>query len=355
MDRTPPEVWAKIASYACTDSGSTGCSLSLTSRFIRQACEPYTMQSIAVHGPRSIYALQAALLSQLAVPCRTRYLYISQHLLLGPSYDDRLTQSLEREAAEREHVWDDPPWQACTDDELESEKSVAEAIWMIIEIVASTVEVMGLDIPLRTFEWHSESILAMPRLTDLTCNKYPLHDIDGGRPHMHSPSFPLLFRLHITRSFDLYLHSNSISRLAPALRHLKFTGFSTETDGPFGLYLAFAMGHDIMGPRATMEEIGLLGPSIQTIYVKPRRAPARGARGDSVAFRAVVMHNSFMRPLVKLDELGDSRFVLLKADTKDEAQARDPMADWKAAIQGIEDYWAQEESPCFHVNDQCDR
>ena len=212
---------------------------------------------------------------------------------------------------------------------------------MIIEFAASTVEVMGLDIPLRTFECHSKSILAMPRLRDLTCNKYPLHDIDGDRPSMHSPSFPLLRRLHITRSFNLCLHSDSITNLAPALRHLKFSGLDTHSDTHFVLYLALAMGRiTIPGAGSMMENFRTLEPSIQTIYVKPGRAPARGARGD---YMAVMMHDSFMESLVGLDELGHSRLVLPRADTKEGAQARDPMVDWKAAIQGVEDYWEHEE------------
>ncbi|KAI0345954.1 hypothetical protein BDW22DRAFT_1370326 [Trametopsis cervina] len=50
MDKCPPEIHARIFSYACTDDGTTGCHLSLVSRYIHQVSSPYRWQCLALAG-----------------------------------------------------------------------------------------------------------------------------------------------------------------------------------------------------------------------------------------------------------------------------------------------------------------
>jgi hypothetical protein len=50
MESIPPEILALIFSYACTDDGYTGRSLSLVSRYISDVSKPYKLQSVAVRG-----------------------------------------------------------------------------------------------------------------------------------------------------------------------------------------------------------------------------------------------------------------------------------------------------------------
>ncbi|KAF7973305.1 hypothetical protein HWV62_15627 [Athelia sp. TMB] len=47
MDRVPFEIWIKIFSFACTDAGFTGRSLSLVSKFVRDASAQVKLQKIA--------------------------------------------------------------------------------------------------------------------------------------------------------------------------------------------------------------------------------------------------------------------------------------------------------------------
>jgi hypothetical protein len=50
MESIPPEILSLIFSYACTDDGYTGRSLSLVSRYISDVSKPYKLQSVAVRG-----------------------------------------------------------------------------------------------------------------------------------------------------------------------------------------------------------------------------------------------------------------------------------------------------------------
>jgi hypothetical protein len=50
MDRCPPEIWMKIASFACTDDGLTCRSLSLVSKSFHDISKPFKLQSIALRG-----------------------------------------------------------------------------------------------------------------------------------------------------------------------------------------------------------------------------------------------------------------------------------------------------------------
>ncbi|KZP13365.1 hypothetical protein FIBSPDRAFT_692487, partial [Athelia psychrophila] len=46
MKHIPSEIWRNISSEACTDTGFTGLSLSLVSKFVRSASEPVKLQSV---------------------------------------------------------------------------------------------------------------------------------------------------------------------------------------------------------------------------------------------------------------------------------------------------------------------
>ncbi|KAI0789797.1 hypothetical protein C8Q75DRAFT_764900 [Abortiporus biennis] len=50
MDKCPPEIHARIFSYACTDDGTTGLSLSLVSRYIYDVSSPFQWQAVSLPG-----------------------------------------------------------------------------------------------------------------------------------------------------------------------------------------------------------------------------------------------------------------------------------------------------------------
>ncbi|KAI0766436.1 hypothetical protein BD413DRAFT_153688 [Trametes elegans] len=61
METCPSEIWMLIFSFACTDDGSTGRSLSLVSRAFQHLSYPYQWQSLAIYG----HAQAAAFTKQL--------------------------------------------------------------------------------------------------------------------------------------------------------------------------------------------------------------------------------------------------------------------------------------------------
>ncbi|KZT20182.1 hypothetical protein NEOLEDRAFT_1076164 [Neolentinus lepideus HHB14362 ss-1] len=48
MDRIPTELWRRTFSFACTDDGGTGRSLSAVSKYVRDASDHYRYQSMAL-------------------------------------------------------------------------------------------------------------------------------------------------------------------------------------------------------------------------------------------------------------------------------------------------------------------
>lgn len=59
MNRCPPEIHARIFAYACTDDGTTGCALSLVSRYIHEVSYPYQWQCISLAGFKRVVQLAA--------------------------------------------------------------------------------------------------------------------------------------------------------------------------------------------------------------------------------------------------------------------------------------------------------
>lgn len=60
MDRIPVETWLQICAEACTDGGTTGRSLALVSRYVRELSKPYRLQSISLRGHKQ--AISCALM-----------------------------------------------------------------------------------------------------------------------------------------------------------------------------------------------------------------------------------------------------------------------------------------------------
>lgn len=82
MERCPVEVWQRILSLACTDGGYTGCSLSLVSRFMRDAVEPICFHSVMLIGRERCTAF-ATLLDRSTTQKTIRHLFV--HWQISPS------------------------------------------------------------------------------------------------------------------------------------------------------------------------------------------------------------------------------------------------------------------------------
>jgi hypothetical protein len=61
MDRFPPEILSQIFSFACTDGGYTGRSLSIVSKYVHKTSKPYKYNSIRLYDVRSAAAFASFL------------------------------------------------------------------------------------------------------------------------------------------------------------------------------------------------------------------------------------------------------------------------------------------------------
>jgi hypothetical protein len=77
MDRVPPELWTEIFSYACTDNGFTGRSLSLVSRHVHRCSKTVKLQSVSVIGLPQIIRFVSLLRSTPPHLKRIRQLFIA--------------------------------------------------------------------------------------------------------------------------------------------------------------------------------------------------------------------------------------------------------------------------------------
>ena len=76
MNQTPSEVWKNIFSFACTDTGFTGRSLSLVSKYIHETSKSVKLQSIALRGYGQMLAFADLLEKYPPTHRRVRYLLI---------------------------------------------------------------------------------------------------------------------------------------------------------------------------------------------------------------------------------------------------------------------------------------
>ena len=76
MDHFPPEIWEQIFIFACTDSGRTGVSLSLVSRYFRNVSSSYQYQSVSLTRSKHIPLFRNTLSRAPLKARRIKYLYV---------------------------------------------------------------------------------------------------------------------------------------------------------------------------------------------------------------------------------------------------------------------------------------
>ncbi|PPR05237.1 hypothetical protein CVT24_010344 [Panaeolus cyanescens] len=76
MNTLPPEIWMHIFSFACTDDGLTGRSLSLVSHYFYHLSLPYKYQSISIRRSDQLISLSRLIRSLRPAAKTTKYLYV---------------------------------------------------------------------------------------------------------------------------------------------------------------------------------------------------------------------------------------------------------------------------------------
>ncbi|KAJ7889921.1 hypothetical protein B0H14DRAFT_2497490 [Mycena olivaceomarginata] len=76
LETVPPEIWAEVFAFSCTDTGCTGRALSLVSRAAHLVSKPLKYQSIVVTGFRELLKLLAVLRELPPGARRVKYLCV---------------------------------------------------------------------------------------------------------------------------------------------------------------------------------------------------------------------------------------------------------------------------------------
>lgn len=73
------EILSHIFLLACTDGGSTGCALSMVSKYIRETSKPHKYHSVALHGQRQTKAFASVLAHTQSHHRRVVHLFLSNN------------------------------------------------------------------------------------------------------------------------------------------------------------------------------------------------------------------------------------------------------------------------------------
>ncbi|KIP08963.1 hypothetical protein PHLGIDRAFT_355069 [Phlebiopsis gigantea 11061_1 CR5-6] len=186
MQHCPPELLLRIATYACTDDGRTGCALSEVSRYIRDASRRVRYHSLAIRSHRRLLAL-GELLVEAPTPFTVHHLFVSVWIPgvgpCRPRNKEGLLQALER----------------------------------VFEYASPTLRTLIVDAP----RLKKSLTIRFPHLTDLS--------IDTFRSEPRAPDphtfFPSLRRLHVADCRYIAPHElwRDLAAYAPTLTHLRLS------------------------------------------------------------------------------------------------------------------------------------
>ncbi|TFK26173.1 hypothetical protein FA15DRAFT_667666 [Coprinopsis marcescibilis] len=218
----PLEIWMRICYLACTDTGTTGRTLPLVSRFMYQASKPHRLRSVAIKGVLQIVSFVRHL---EALPERHRQvesLYLTTWVEGTPRLDSddgpmvQILLDLYRPGT----VSRFPGTEDVNDVINSPEELAAHAIFRMLKCVSSTVKILHIYTDFyRDFIFFP---LSMDRLEELT--------FQGPHESMYKPYVDRLLpcpSLRRLKMRDVELGSQgsntlipSIAAIAPSLTHL---------------------------------------------------------------------------------------------------------------------------------------
>ncbi|KAK7037930.1 hypothetical protein R3P38DRAFT_2903483 [Favolaschia claudopus] len=349
LDRFPPEICDHIFEFACRDTGFTGCSLSLVSKYIQHTAAPTRYLSVALTSHAQILAF-ARLVENSEALFHTKYLYLNGYLdeeamdkienavyvaatqasvqyrelhKQLPAGDERLDEAkavLDREGAKARAEM------------VEFGREVAIAVEKILRRVASSVEVLYISLNEKAAK-AMENTLSLPHLRDLTTRGgFPLHPNNKNVPVVE-PTNSLL-HLHAVETFDQWAWTgdyfrNGISYLAPSLTHLRLSDLRTD-DGTLE-YLESSLGSSTVLKNG----ITLLPSTLELVVLKPTVEPPPyvgcSCSDDTPQYYDMIKFGRRLRDR-------DHRVVMLHADKV--ASADDAyLHEWMDKVNGMACRW----------------
>ena len=217
MDQCPVEILFAIFSFACTDGGATGLSLSLVSKRIRIVSRTHAFQTIALYGTRQISAF--ADLMEALEPSARRV----KHLFLI----DRRRNCLECPSSQDLEAW--LRTRVLQDSQLSApvREWPASNLLRLLRALAPSLRDLALLL-FRRYDAHPLSV-PLPALAELTIHSSSLHTAHamhglGLAPPHAIAELPALRRLHVVQDGPMRQPvPRAVARLAPRLTHLRFS------------------------------------------------------------------------------------------------------------------------------------
>lgn len=250
----PPEIWSIIFSFACTDDGFTGRSLSLVSKMFYHVSQPMQLTSVAVYGPDQLESFVSLLEKKPPHLRKVRHLLITdeERSFFGPLRESPpLISYTARDLIELML----PPLR-------DYSRTTSPLLLRIFSMVQSTLETLALLLPEYYYQDPIPAIpIDLPKLTELI--------LDGTvqiNSLKQSQTLPSLERLEIVS------HDSLPSDFTPTFR--KF---------------APRLAHLCVGSVCTGGEAGESIEALKTaIEVWSERLPREG---ETVAFRTPESHH----------------------------------------------------------------
>ncbi|KAF8643555.1 hypothetical protein AX16_008943 [Volvariella volvacea WC 439] len=149
----PPELWLEIFSFACTDGGCTGCSLSLVSRTFNKLSSPYRYQSLAICGLEQLVSLLKVLkvkAQQDIGGLNVKYLFFSTYPMEPTHYTNlwsltpRRTHGQAPYYIKRFNVIHDP---------LEYHQHIHHSYFTLLTLLSPTLEILHEYRPTKGVTW----------------------------------------------------------------------------------------------------------------------------------------------------------------------------------------------------------
>lgn len=311
MEVIPVELWEKIGRYACLDGGYTGCSLSLVSRFMRDATRMSRYTSVALLGEERCHAF-VGLLNRTNTHLNILHLFVSVNPEPAPEETRKLYVGL------------------CTE---------------ILHHAAPTLRTLALHhhINLHVFD----NGLCFPHLRHLSL---PSPDLRYRDPEVESYICPAVERLHFTHwalygGVQLY---EAIVALAPSATCVRLTGIKQNRWlGSFLRALLDVPGHNRIQPdieEATeiavhFANIAALLPNIHSFIVQPGKYDDSGWSCTGAEMHDVMKWDleSLVRDIEDRDPGGRQLVVLEDTEGYGSSQA---LEDWLDVVGGGDGPWA---------------
>jgi hypothetical protein len=220
MDCCPIEIWSIIFTFACTDGGVTGRSLSLTSRHVRELSKVVKLQSLMVTEAQQILGLARLLADTPPKYRRVRHLFIGDAVSKWCD-EGELVDILDHQ------------WQERLEEIHRSEEPILDAYLYIITATAPTLMTLVVHflayLTYLTYTSFPDGA-SFPSLIELSLYGHRIHNDEAsapmpGRDNTSSsgrpPSFPSLRRLYLAHGwYDPATYIRRITRVAPLLTHL---------------------------------------------------------------------------------------------------------------------------------------